>query len=169
MRVRKHGLIVGLAFIAGCTENDLDRDAERLSAAAGNYTAPDHREKWGINFGYSTAETALCRRRASAACHAFEAEGATVRSDALAGELEAQRRLIAIFKEPEIIQRPIQVCAWKLVLAAHPDNRNADGDARNAKLFCSSLTGLRDRRGAQWLANDIHRDIYGSDLPPALW
>lgn len=169
MRVLKHGLLAGLVIIVGCTENDAEYDAERFSAAAGNYTAPDHRAEWGINLGYSAAETPICPRKAGVECQAVEADGATVRGAALAGDLAAQRRLITMFEEPDVIQRPIQVCAWNLVVAAHPENQNSELDGRQAEAACSRLTRTRERRGAQWLANDIHRDIYGTDLPPALW
>lgn len=164
MRGFKHAMLAGFAIVAGCTEED----REYLSTG-GNYTSPDHRAEWGQNFGYSAAETPLCPRKTGVECQAIEAAGATVRGAALAGDLAAQRRLITMFEEPNVIQRSIQVCAWHLVVAAHPENQNAELDGQQAKSVCSKLTWTRERRGAQWLANDIHRDIYGTDLPPALW
>ena len=165
MRAAPAFFLLAPLLLGSCNE------AEDISPldAGGNYTSPAHRENWGQNFGYSAPEYPLCPATANPECQVIEDEGHDLQPIALSGDLVAQRRLIYIFEDPRIIGRPIQVCAWGLVVAAHPENAEAEHDTRKAEASCDAISSVRDRRGAQWLANTIYRRQYGSDLPSHLW
>jgi len=62
-----------------------------------------------------------------------------------------------------MVKRPVQACAWRMVIMAE---RPANGmaDAPNYQTDCGSLSAS-DRQAARLVAQAIHRQVYGSDLP----
>lgn len=85
---------------------------------------------------------------------------------ALEGDYQAQRNLSYAFTQTSdwLVQRPIQGCAWRMViLATRPPDAVYD-DAGMYRIQCDSLSE-RDLADAKTLANVIHRRIHGADLP----
>ena len=102
-----------------------------------------------------------CRRYREVAMPAeFEA--------AMRGDYAAQRNVAWNFstQSTDATPRPIQACAWRIVImATHPTETHA-GDQGNLDVDCNHLSA-DDRDQADEVANAIHRQIHGSDLPAA--
>jgi len=84
---------------------------------------------------------------------------------ALGGDYQAQRNTAYMFATARVgmVKRPVQACAWRMVIMAE---RPANGmpDAGNYQTDCGTLSP-RDRQAARQVAQAIHRQVYGSDLP----
>ena len=85
---------------------------------------------------------------------------------ALAGDYQAQRNVSYMFTagRPWVVERPVQGCAWRMVIMATRPAGSTMADAGMYRIQCGRLSE-RDLAEAKRVANAIHRQIHGSDLP----
>lgn len=86
---------------------------------------------------------------------------------ALEGDYQAQRNVSYMFttRRSWIVTRPVQGCAWRMVIMATRPTDAVFDDAGMYRIQCGALSE-RDLRQARAVANLIHRRIHGADLPP---
>ena len=85
---------------------------------------------------------------------------------ALAGDYQAQRNVSYAHTStrPWNVQQPVQGCAWRMVIMVTRPASSTMDDAGMYRIQCGSLTA-DDQAAAREVAQLIHRQVKGSDLP----
>ena len=86
--------------------------------------------------------------------------------DALAGDYQAQRNVSYMHtaSRPWNVQQPVQGCAWRMVIMVTRPASSTMDDAGMYRIQCGSLSD-GDQTAAREVAQLIHRQVKGSDLP----
>lgn len=85
---------------------------------------------------------------------------------ALAGDYQAQRNVSYAHTStrPWNVQQPVQGCAWRMVIMVTRPADSTMDDAGMYRIQCGALSA-EDQTDARAVAQLIHRQVKGSDLP----
>lgn len=100
------------------------------------------------------------------ACASDTAGAESEFAKAMAGDYQAQRNVSYAHTagQPWNIQQPVQGCAWRMVIMATRPAGSTMDDAGMYRSQCGALSA-EDRAAAREVAQLIHRQVKGSDLP----
>lgn len=84
--------------------------------------------------------------------------------EALRGDYQGQRNVAYTFSTGDIaVQRPVQGCAWRMIIMASASPELDDTDMNNFQLYCGRLSA-DNLQEALLVADQISERVYGTEL-----